>query len=132
MDYGPFGFMEEYEALWNPFTSDQDKKFGFERQPTAAHINLVTLARALSPLLNGDEVHMEALQHVISHEYPEALEKELGEVRRKKLGLSKWSRDLEESLWHRLQAEVLPGMNYNIFCPTLSLSLTLGPPRDGL
>ena len=36
LDYGPFGFVEAYEPLWSPFTSDAERKFGFERQPLAA------------------------------------------------------------------------------------------------
>ena len=36
MDYGPFGFLERYEPVWSPFTSDMERKFGFERQPVAA------------------------------------------------------------------------------------------------
>ena len=38
MDYGPFGFVEEYSELWTPFTSDMEAKFGFERQPLAAQV----------------------------------------------------------------------------------------------
>ena len=38
MDYGPFGFVEVYEPLWSPFTSDMERKFGFERQPLAAQV----------------------------------------------------------------------------------------------
>lgn len=33
---GLFGFVEEYEPLWSPFTSDVERKFGFELQPVAA------------------------------------------------------------------------------------------------
>ena len=38
MDYGPFGFVERYESLWSPFTSDMERKFGFERQPLASQV----------------------------------------------------------------------------------------------
>ena len=58
MDYGPFGFVEAYEPLWSPFTSDMERKFGFERQPLAAQVNLMTLARAVLSMfvaLDGDQ-----------------------------------------------------------------------------
>ena len=42
MDYGPFGFVEQYEPLWSPFTSDAERKFGFERQPLAAQVKRST------------------------------------------------------------------------------------------
>jgi uncharacterized protein YdiU (UPF0061 family) len=51
LDYGPFGFIERYDPMWSPFTSDADKKFGFERQPLAAQVNLATLAKALLPAI---------------------------------------------------------------------------------
>ena len=59
MDYGPFGFLEAYEPLWSPFTSDMERKFGFERQPLAAQVNLMTLARAVLSMfvaLDGDQL----------------------------------------------------------------------------
>lgn len=45
MDYGPFGFVERYEPYWSPFTSDMERKFGFERQPLAAQV-LSRMARS--------------------------------------------------------------------------------------
>jgi hypothetical protein len=42
MDYGPFGFLERYESLWSPFTSDMERKFGFERQPLASQVRRTT------------------------------------------------------------------------------------------
>lgn len=40
MDYGPFGFMERYDPLWSPFTSDPERKFGLRSSPA---LNLITL-----------------------------------------------------------------------------------------
>ena len=70
MDYGPFGFVEAYEPLWSPFTSDMERKFGFERQPLAAQVNVMTFARALLPMLaalDGGDVAAaaEALQKIV-------------------------------------------------------------------
>ena len=50
--------LEAYEPLWSPFTSDMERKFGFERQPLAAQVNLMTLARAVLSMfvaLDGDQ-----------------------------------------------------------------------------
>jgi len=33
----------QYEPLWSPFTSDEERKFGFERQPLAAQVCATTL-----------------------------------------------------------------------------------------
>ena len=113
MDYGPFGFVERYEPLWSPFTSDAERKFGFERQPVAAQVNVMTLARALLPLLAksvGDghvnQLHqrkIEILQKVVQEEYPAMLETALGETRRSKLGLEIWDEHAAKSLYPQLQ-----------------------------
>ena len=41
MDYGPFGFLERYDPVWSPFTSDPERKFGFERQPLAMQVSIM-------------------------------------------------------------------------------------------
>jgi len=108
MDYGPFGFVEQYEPLWSPFTSDAERKFGFERQPVAAQVNVMTLARALLPLLsqgddgNGgmrlDEAAVSQLQAVVEDEYPQLLRAELGAMHAAKLGLATWDQAAAEEL----------------------------------
>ena len=91
-----------YHAVWSPFTSDPERKFGFERQPHAAQVNMVTLARAVVPLLQGKPGFLEKLQQVVSEEFPRFMEHDLGEMRRRKLGLLEWRGEYEESLWRPL------------------------------
>jgi len=107
MDYGPFGFVEKYDPLWSPFTSDMERKFGFERQPLASQVNLMTLARALLPLLEREsdfDGSMAVLQSIVQDEYPQVLEEVKGESYRAKLGLLKWDTDASDNLWPQLQA----------------------------
>ena len=117
MDYGPFGFLEKYEPLWSPFTSDMERKFGFERQPLAAQVNLMTLARALLPLferLEEPEASLERMQAIVSEEYPQLLQRELGEMRRQKLGLAGWNETTDGALWSELTAALRQlGMDAN-------------------
>lgn len=54
IDYGPFGIMERYDGMWNPFTSDPDGKFAFVRQPGAARVNLATLAQIVMAMLGPE------------------------------------------------------------------------------
>ena len=110
LDFTPL----RYHPLWTPFTSDPDKKFGFERQPHAAHVNMVTLARALAPLLNGDAAWAERLQAVVSEEYPLHLAAALGETRRRKLGLVSWRGEYEEALWRPLY-HLMEDLDFTIF-----------------
>ena len=104
MDYGPFGFVEEYSELWTPFTSDMEAKFGFERQPLAAQVNVMTLGRALIPLFDGDgrEEAIDALQSIVQEEYPAVLKVSMDEMRRAKLGIAVWD-DGADALWKALR-----------------------------
>jgi len=119
MDYGPFGFLERYEPLWSPFTSDMERKFGFERQPLAAQVNLMTLAKALMPLferLDDYDGSLEQLQTIVQDEYKEIMEAKLGEMRRAKLGLERWDAAADAELWPELQALLTKsGCDYTIF-----------------
>ena len=54
MDYGPFGFMEQFAPLWNMW-SGGGQHFGFLNQPTAGQTNFKSLVTAVVPLLNEAE-----------------------------------------------------------------------------
>jgi len=124
MDYGPFGFLERYESLWSPFTSDMERKFGFERQPLASQVNLMTLARALIPLLEREsdpETSLTQLQNIVSEEYPALLKQMLAEMYASKLGLHATHDPVTETLLPPLQ-DVLgkSGVDWTIFWRELS------------
>src|SRR5690606_32804118 len=51
IDYGPYGWIDDYDPDWTPNTTDaQGRRYRFGWQPLIAHWNLVRLAQALSPL----------------------------------------------------------------------------------
>ena len=51
IDYGPYGWIDDYDPDWTPNTTDaQGRRYRFGWQPRVAHWNLVRLAQALSPL----------------------------------------------------------------------------------
>jgi serine/tyrosine/threonine adenylyltransferase len=51
IDYGPYGWLEDYDPDWTPNTTDaQGRRYRFGWQPRIAGWNLVRLAHALSPL----------------------------------------------------------------------------------
>lgn len=55
IDYGPYGWVEDYDPDWTPNTTDaQGRRYRFGTQMQVAYWNLVRLAQALSPLF--DEV----------------------------------------------------------------------------
>ena len=68
--------------LWNPFTSDPERKFGFERQVTAAQVNLGTLADTLSIFFSTKE-NLDRARKIVAEDYPEILANYRSEMRRK-------------------------------------------------
>ena len=51
IDYGPYGWIDDYDPDWTPNTTDaQHRRYRFGWQPRVAHWNLARLAQALSPL----------------------------------------------------------------------------------
>ncbi|WP_456315416.1 protein adenylyltransferase SelO [Pseudomonas shirazensis] len=53
IDYGPYGWLENYDPNWTPNTTDsQNRRYRFGNQPQIAQWNLYQLANALYPLIN--------------------------------------------------------------------------------
>ncbi|PBJ15675.1 YdiU family protein [Flavobacterium sp. ACN6] len=56
IDYGPYGWLENYDPNWTPNTTDsQNRRYRFGNQPQIAQWNLYQLANALYPLINEAE-----------------------------------------------------------------------------
>lgn len=52
IDYGPYGWLEDYDFDWTPNTTDAaGRRYRFGNQPGIAQWNLMQLARALLPLI---------------------------------------------------------------------------------
>ncbi|MTH16788.1 protein adenylyltransferase SelO [Flavobacterium sp. LC2016-01] len=53
IDYGPYGWLENYDPNWTPNTTDsQNRRYRFGNQPQVAQWNLFQLANAIYPLIN--------------------------------------------------------------------------------
>lgn len=63
IDYGPYGWLENYDPDWTPNTTDlEHKRYRFGRQPNVALWNLTQLANALYPLIEEVEPLEKILQ----------------------------------------------------------------------
>jgi uncharacterized protein YdiU (UPF0061 family) len=52
IDYGPYGWLEGYDPMWTPNTTDaHTRRYAYGQQPHIAQWNLVRLAEALLPLV---------------------------------------------------------------------------------
>ncbi|CAK0854634.1 unnamed protein product, partial [Prorocentrum cordatum] len=83
MDYGPFGFLERYEPLWNMWVGGAEK-YGFLNQPQAACKNFESLAAAVAPILSDEQ---QGMVPEIVEEFKRLSAEALDDVWRRKLGL---------------------------------------------
>jgi len=82
IDYGPYGWLEDYDPNWTPNTTDrQYRRYRFGNQPEIALWNLYQLANALYPLIN-DAKPLEEILNGFSINY----QKEYLNMMRNKLG----------------------------------------------
>jgi uncharacterized protein YdiU (UPF0061 family) len=63
IDYGPYGWIDDYDPDWTPNTTDRDRRrYRFGQQPQVAFWNLSRLAGALAPLFTDLEPLKEGLE----------------------------------------------------------------------
>jgi len=56
IDYGPYGWLENYDPDWTPNTTDAGtRRYRFGQQPAIAQWNLLQLANAVYPLIGKTE-----------------------------------------------------------------------------
>jgi len=83
IDYGPYGWLDNYDSNWTPNTTDsQYRRYRFGNQPKIALWNLYKLANALYPLIN-DAKSLEAILETFSSDF----EKEYLNMMQDKFGL---------------------------------------------
>lgn len=56
LDYGPYGFVEEYDPGFICNHTDESGRYAFERQPTVGLWNCFALAQALSSLIKREDL----------------------------------------------------------------------------
>ncbi len=101
IDYGPYGWLEDFDFGWTPNTTDkQNKRYRYGNQPHIGLWNLLQLANALYPLVEEAEPF-----EAILNQYQEDFENKSLQMMQSKLGLeiedeedSKLMADLEDCL----------------------------------
>lgn len=62
VDYGPYGWLDNYDPNWTPNTTDaQGRRYRYGHQPSVAGWNLLRFAECLVPLVGAVEPIQEAL-----------------------------------------------------------------------
>ena len=63
IDYGPYGWLEDYDPDWTPNTTDaRTKRYRFGHQARIGKWNYARLLEAISPLMSDPEMLYEALE----------------------------------------------------------------------
>jgi uncharacterized protein YdiU (UPF0061 family) len=94
IDYGPYGWLDNYDPQWTPNTTDaEQRRYRFGQQPHIAYWNLGQLANALYPVFG----QAEPLQAGMTA-YAETFDREWQRMMSDKLGLAVYRPEADEDL----------------------------------
>jgi len=125
LDYGPFGFCDEFNPHYQPWTGGGEH-FAFLNQPVAAERNFYSFCTALLPLLTSHEDCLRQLQEIHSG-FPAAMQSQMEKMWADKLGLAAFDAALFSEL-ETLMAQT--PVDYTLFFRELSmLPDDIGPLR---
>lgn len=98
IDYGPYGWLEDYNPDWTPNTTDaQGGRYRFGNQPHIALWNLAQLANAIYPLIEQTEP-LEAALQIYGDCYKQGWQKMMAQ----KLGLKRFDPETDLQLTSEL------------------------------
>lgn len=92
IDYGPYGWLEDYNPSWTPNTTDSSRRrYRYGNQPQIGAWNIARFLESISPMMDSPEILKDVLEFYIS-EY----EKYNDQMWAGKLGISEFEeRDVE-------------------------------------
>ncbi|STX29001.1 Uncharacterized conserved protein [Legionella beliardensis] len=121
IDYGPFGFLNAFNANHICNSSDYTGRYAFDQQPTIAFWNLLALAQALTPLIAAEQ-----LQETVAR-FDNELQAHYYQLVQQKLGLERThntDKQLVAELFSLLQRDKV---DYTVFFRRLS---NFNPQKD--
>lgn len=115
LDYGPFGFCEEFDPWFQPWTGG-GQHFSFFNQPIAAEVNYQMFWQSVRLLLAEDTQALERFDQ-IRLGFSEAMRSKIQEMWADKLGLSKFNPKLFKELMQLMNQSAV---DYTLFFRELS------------
>jgi uncharacterized protein YdiU (UPF0061 family) len=115
LDYGPFGFCEEFSPKYQPWTGGGEH-FSFFNQPEAALRNFHMFCVAVAPLLQADQAALQKLEEKL-HLFPQIMKNKLEIMWSEKLGLSQFDEALVNNLFKLM---LKSSVDYTLFFRELS------------
>ena len=99
IDYGPYGWLEDFNLKWTPNTTDGElKRYCFGNQPKMAFWNLAQLANAIYPLIGCAK----SLQTILNESYTQHFQQGWQRMMVEKLGLSNFQVETDDDLLSEL------------------------------
>src|SRR5205085_6483629 len=114
LDYGPFGFMDEFRFGFIPNHTDYAGRYAYNQQPAVALWNLSCLAEALASLLPR------AQAREVLDEYQPAFAAHYGALMRRKLGLDEAHTEDADLVLRLLDILDTGAVDYTLFFRRLS------------
>jgi len=103
IDYGPYGWLEDYNPGWTPNTTDaQGKRYCFGKQPEVAQWNLQQLANAIYQMMKVVEPFQEGLL-----EYARTYNDGWQKMMAGKLGFERFNAETDDELVNEVQKVLL-------------------------
>ncbi len=127
IDYGPYGWLEDYDPGWTPNTTDASmKRYRFGAQPHIASWNLERLANAIYPLVEEVEPLENALKSYVSR-----FNERWPQMMAEKLGIEGFDPELDQSLiWDLLELLPKAETDMTLFFRGLAKIDTASAPAD--
>ncbi len=118
LDYGPFGFLDNYNPKFICNHSDYEGRYAFENQPQIGLFNLSCLAQALLPLMDVQAAKdaLETYQQTYTHYY--------NQLMAEKLGFEKTDAKVDKLITELLEQMQQSGTDYTMLFRQLSLPET--------
>jgi len=108
-DFGPFAFLDDFDAHFICNHSDDQGRYSFSNQVPIGQWNLSALAQALTPLISVD-----ALRETLGLYLP-LFQAHYLDLMRRRLGLTTAEEDDQKLLEHLLQLMQNSGVDYSLF-----------------
>ena len=98
IDYGPYGWLEDYDPDWTPNTTDAGaRRYRFGHQAQVAQWNLTQLANALYPLIEQADPLRNCL-----NKFVDSYLNQLNSMRSQKLGFQQFNADSDPDIFKKL------------------------------
>lgn len=123
IDYGPYGWLEEYDPKWTPnFIDQQGRRYSYGNQPSIGLWNLYKLANAILPLVGNTPEPLKEILDTYDGKYDHTWNK----LAANKLGLVDYDgaeadHTLAADLWKTME---LTPTDYTIFFATLANTIS--------